>query len=114
MSVDISMKHTEDLVLDFLILDENNEPVIDLVGATAKLQIRGSVLDDSVLVEVDGVITAESGAVQFTVPDTTMMTLLSDGDMKRSLPYGTKITYADGIDEEPVAGRIKLYRGVVR
>ncbi len=114
MSVDISMKHNEDLILDFQLLNELNEPVDDLLGAIGVLQIRGHALDEDYLIEQYANITASTGSIQFTVPDSIMTTLLPEGDMRRSLVYGTRITYADGTDEEPVSGRIKLYRGVVR
>jgi hypothetical protein len=113
MSVDIRIKHNEDFILDFILQDENGDPVEDLVGATAEMQIKSTTLSSTPLVTTAGVISPSEGTVQFTVPDTTMMSLLADGDMRRSLVYGTRITYSDEVDEEPVSGRIQLYRGVV-
>jgi hypothetical protein len=112
MSVDITVKHNEDFILDFYLQDEDGNPVDDLIGATAELQIKASMLSSTPLITKVGIVTPADGAVQFTVPDTEMEALLPDGDMRRSLVYGTRISYGD-IDEEPVAGRLYLNRGVV-
>lgn len=114
VSADITIKHNEDFTLDFQVQDGSGNAVEDLTGAVAQLQIRGKALDENPLVSVNGFITPADGSIQFTVPDSIMLTLLDDGDMRRSLVYGTLITYSDGLKEEPVSGRIKLLRGVVR
>ena len=114
MSVDITITSGDDFHLDFLMLDENEEPVTDLLGATGLLQIRSSTLSNEVLASAHAVIVSNEGSVQFTIPDTITETFLADGDMRRSLVYGTKITYSDGVEETPVFGRLMVKRGVVR
>jgi len=114
MSVDITIISGDDFHLDFLILDENEEPVSDLLNATGLLQIRATTLSDVVIASANAVINSAEGSIQFTIPDTVTETFLADGDMRRSMVYGTKITYADGTEETPVFGRLMVKRGVVR
>jgi hypothetical protein len=114
MSVDIDIKSNEDFVLDLNILDENSDPVDDLLNAVALMQIRSTTLSEEVLVSSIASISPIDGAIQFTVSDTVMSSLLAEGDMRRSLVYGVKITYEDDIDEQIISGRIRLTRGVVR
>lgn len=113
MSVDIKITAGDDFILDFLVLDENNDPVADLLGATAELSIKARMLDSEETYSTSAVISPSTGAIQFTVPDTVTETFLADGDMKQTYVYGTKITYSDGIEESPVSGRLMVFRGVV-
>ncbi len=113
MSVDFEIKNNEDWVLDIQLLDENKLPVTDLIGATAVLQIKGKLADASPLIAVNGYINSGNATAQFTVNDTQIGSLLADGDMRRSLVYGVRISYVDGIDEAPLQGRLKITRGVI-
>lgn len=114
MSVDFDIKNNEDWLLDFQLLDEDKLPVTDLIGATAVLQIKGKLADANPLISVDGYINSGNATAQFTVSDSQVSSLLTDGDMRRSLVYGVRISYVDGIDEVPLQGRLRITRGVVQ
>jgi hypothetical protein len=114
MSVDILITTTEDWTLDFTIVDTDGDVVTDLIGATGELQIKGRLLDSIPLVTAVAVINAQDSVVQFTVSDTVVASLLADGDVRRSMVYEVKISYADGLDYVPFSGRLKLTRGVIR
>lgn len=104
----------DDLPLDLTLLDANEEPVTDLVGATGEMQIRRTIKDPTLILTTAAVITPATATVQFTLSDVETKALLGTTCGKEVYVYGCKITYSDGNIFTLMTGRLTVINGVVR
>ena len=94
-------------------MDINQDPVTDLVGATAVIEVRQNVLDTELAATSMAQIDTDLATVQFTLTDEMTDTLLAPTEIKRLFQYGCKITYSDSTELTLLTGSLAVVRGVV-
>ena len=113
------------LTIDLALLDDRGLPVTDLVGATAEMQIRKSVLatetvftsteSEALVTPTDGDVNSPSDSmVQFTISEAKTAALLAAGETKKTYIYGCRITYSDGFVSTILTGKLNIMKGVVQ
>lgn len=101
------------LTLDLQLLDGNKDPVTDLVGAHAVMEIRENVLDVTLDASSLAVITTETAMVQFTITDEATDSLLIASDVRKIFEYGCRVIYSDGSAQTILVGSLVVVRGIV-
>lgn len=113
MSYNPRVKAGATLPLDITL--KENRVAIDLTGASAKMQLRDNLLDETFAAELIGVIAVPaSGQIQFTLTPEQTLALLPDGETSITFVYDVMVTFADGVTEPYLNGQIKIYLGVTR
>lgn len=101
------------LTLDLTLLDINQDPVTDLVGAVAVMEVRQNVLDTELAASGIAQIDTDLATVQFTLTDEVTDTLLAPTEIKKLFQYGCKLIYSDGSELTILTGNLAVIRGVV-
>ena len=97
-------------------LDAGGQLVVptDLVGATAKFQVRETELSAAALLDADAVIDIATGVVSFVIAQINLPPILPANSAVGRYVYGAVMTYADGEKHGLSRGKFTLHSGVVR
>ncbi len=99
----------DNIYYDLTFTESDKVTPIDLTGAAAKMELRDSVTDASVVQLMSGgIVTPTEGTMRFTLTDTESAALLPRSDTSRALAYSVKLTYSDSTEETIIGGSLTL------
>lgn len=96
-------------------LTDSTPAAIDLTGATARMQIRAALADETALIE----LTEANGRALVTDAENGKITLLITAEDTAALDftkgvYDMEIEYSDGTVDRVLEGKVKLSKEVTR
>ena len=99
----------DDVIYSLQFFESDGETAINLTGATAKMDLRVSVTNASVVQAMSGgIVSALLGQMEFTLTDAETATLLPRATESTSWAFSVKITYSDASEETILAGTFTL------
>ena len=109
---DLTFYSGDDQVIQFVAKDAA-KTVVDLTGATAKMQLKISKSEDSYVMEKVGAVVGNLGQVTITYTPADVIALSGGGANPKSYVYDIQLTLADTTVVTVLTGKVTVLKDVI-